>query len=164
MLEGAGDQLPRGRKPTFLHLNSDRASIIGIDIQPVVTTLAIASMDSRFMLQERISTGADPSEFIEQLGRRTVELMRAYPKNCFEGIGVSLPGRIDSTSHRLIFAPNLGWRDLDVKTPLEKATGLPVQLENAANACALAEQWSGRNCEASSNLVASRFLMASASA
>jgi len=153
VLEGAGDQLPRGRKPTFLHLNSDRASIIGIDIQPVVTTLAVASMDSRFLVQERISTGANPVEFIARLGRRAAELMRSYPNNSFEGIGVSLPGRVDSSSQRLIFAPNLGWRDLDVKTPLEKATGLPVQLENAANACALAEQWSGRNCDGVSNLV-----------
>jgi hypothetical protein len=152
VLEGAGDQLPRGRKPTFLHLNSDRASIIGIDIQPVVTTLAVASMDSRFLVQQRIPTGLDPAEFIVRLGRRAVELMRAYPKNSFEGIGVSLPGRIDSSSHRLIFAPNLGWRDLDVKTPLEKATGLPVHLENAAIATVSAT-WSS-----------SRFLMALASA
>jgi len=31
---------------------------------------------------------------------------------------------------------------------------LPVELENAANACALAELWSGRNCEGVTNLVA----------
>ncbi len=40
------------------------------------------------------------------------------------------------------------------KTPLEKLTGLPVQLENAANACALAELWSGRHSERVSNLIA----------
>jgi predicted NBD/HSP70 family sugar kinase len=154
VLEGAVGQLPRGRKPTFLHLNSDRAGIIGVDIQPHVTTLAVSTMDSRFLAQEQISTGADPAEFIVRLGRRVTDLMRAYPKNSYEGIGVSLPGRIDSSSHRLIFAPNLGWSDLDLKTPLEKATGLPVELENAANACALAELWSGRNCEGVSNLVA----------
>jgi len=154
VLEGAVGQLPRGRKPTFLHLNSDRAGIIGIDIQPHVTTLAVSSMDSRFLAQEQISTGADPAEFIVRLGRRVTDLMRAYPRNFYEGIGVSLPGRIDSSSHRLIFAPNLGWSDLDLKTPLELATGLPVELENAANACALAELWSGRNCEGVSNLVA----------
>jgi len=154
VLEGAVAQLPRGRKPTFLHLNSDRAGIIGVDIQPHVTTLAVSTMDSRFLAQEQISTGADPAEFIVRLGRRVIDLMRAYPKNAYEGIGVSLPGRIDSSSHRLIFAPNLGWQDLDLKTPLEKATGLPVELENAANACALAQLWSGRNCEGASNLVA----------
>jgi predicted NBD/HSP70 family sugar kinase len=154
VLEGAVAQLPRGRKPTFLHLNSDRAGIIGVDIQPRVTTLAVSTMDSRFLAQEQISTGADPAEFIVRLGRRVIDLMRAYPKNSYEGIGVSLPARIDSSSHRLIFAPNLGWSDLDLKTPLEKATGLPVELENAANACALAELWSGRNCDGVSNLVA----------
>jgi predicted NBD/HSP70 family sugar kinase len=154
VLKGAVGQLPRGRKPTFLHINSDRASIIGIDIQPEVTNLAISSMDSRLLAQEQISTGVDPAEFIVRLGRRVLELMRAYPHNSYEGIGVSLPGRIDSSSHRLLFAPNLGWSDLDLKTPLEKATGLPVELENAANACALAEIWSGRNGEGVNNLVA----------
>src|SRR5580698_8816436 len=44
--EGAVGNLPRGRKPTFLHLNSDRAGIIGVDIQPRSTTLAVASLDS----------------------------------------------------------------------------------------------------------------------
>ncbi len=151
--EGAFGQVPRGRKPTFLHLNSERAGIIGVDIQPGITTLAVSSMDSRFLAQEQISTGADPAEFIARLGRRVIDLMRAYPKNLYEGIGISLPGRIESSSHRLIFAPNLGWNDVDLKTPLEEATGLAVELENAANACALAELWSGRYGEGVSNLV-----------
>jgi predicted NBD/HSP70 family sugar kinase len=43
---------------------------------------------------------------------------------------------------------------VDIKTPLERATGLPVELENAANACALAELWSGEHTESVRNLVA----------
>ena len=54
----------------------------------------------------------------------------------------------------MTFAPNLYWNEVDLKTPLEKLTGLPVQLENAANACALAELWSGRHSERVSNLIA----------
>lgn len=154
LMEGAVGQLPRGRKPTFLHINSERAGIIGVDIQPRITTLAVSSVDSRFLAQEQISTGTGPEEFIARLGRRVTDLMHAYPKTAYEGIGVSLPGRIDSSSHRLIFAPNLGWSDLDLKTPLEEATGLPVELENAANACAVAELWSGRYGEGISSLVA----------
>lgn len=151
--EGAVGNLPRGRKPTFLHLNSDRAGIIGIDIQPRVTTLAVASLDSRFVAQEEISTGSDPGDFVARLSRRINDLMRAYPRHSYEGIGISLPGRVESSSHRLIFAPNLGWNDVDLQTPLEAATGLAVELENAANACALAELWSGRYGEGISNLV-----------
>ena len=154
VLEGAVGDLPRGRKPTFLHLNSARANIIGIDVQFKVTTLAVASLDGRFLLQQRIGTGHVPENLIQRLGRRVLELVRAHPEISYEGIGVSLPGRIDSSSHRLIYAPTLGWSDLDFKSPLEKATGLPVELENAANACALAEQWSGRYGGGASNLVA----------
>src|SRR5207237_9231450 len=33
--------------------------------------------------------------------------------------------------------------ELDLKTSIEKATGLSVELENAANACVLAEVWFG---------------------
>jgi len=68
--EGAVGHLPRGRKPTFLHLNSERAGIIGVDIQPRITTLAVASVDNRFLAQEQIATGSDPADFIARLGRR----------------------------------------------------------------------------------------------
>jgi predicted NBD/HSP70 family sugar kinase len=61
---------------------------------------------------------------------------------------------VDLTSQKLVFAPNLGWIGLDLKTPLESATQLPVELENAANVCALAELWSGRHGEDFRNLVA----------
>jgi len=67
---------------------------------------------------------------------------------------VSLPGRVDLVSQRLVFAPNLAWRDFDLKTPIERATGLPVELENAANSCALAEIWFGQHAEGVRNLVA----------
>ena len=70
-----------------------------------------------------------------------------------EGVGVSLPGRVDATG-RLVFAPNLGWRDVDLRQMLEAATGLPVNVENAANACALGEVWFGRHDEHLRHLVA----------
>ncbi len=154
VVEGATGHLPRGRKPTFLHLNSDRAGIIGVDIHPEATTLAVSSVDMRILAHESMATGREPKDFIERLGRRIMDLMRAHPKSSYEGIGISVPGRIDLLSHRLTFAPNLDWSDIDIKTPLERITGLPVELENAANACALAELWSGRHGESVSNLVA----------
>jgi predicted NBD/HSP70 family sugar kinase len=152
--EGAVGNLPRGRKPTFLHLNAERCGIIGVDIQPAKTTLAIASMDAHFLAQESMPTAKDPSEFIARLGRRIIDLMRAHTKNSYEGIGISLPGRVDASSEQIIFAPTLGWSNFDLKTPLERAIGLPVKLDNAANACALAELWSGRHTDGVGNLLA----------
>jgi predicted NBD/HSP70 family sugar kinase len=152
--EGAVANLPRGRKPTFLHLNANRCGVIGVDVQPNTTTLAVASMDSQFLAQESMPTAKDPAEFLARLSRRINDLMRAHPRSSYEGIGVSLPGRIDAASERLIFSPTLGWSELNLKAELEQATGLPVNLENAANACALAELWSGQHTEGVRNLVA----------
>jgi predicted NBD/HSP70 family sugar kinase len=154
VIKGASGHLPRGRKPTFLHLNDERAGIVGVDIQPGTTTLAVAGIDAHFLAQESMSTGRDPVEFVNRLGRRISDLIRAHPKSSYEGIGVSLPGRIDIVSQKLTFAPSLGWGEIDIKSPLQRATGLPVELENAANACALAELWSGRHTDGVGNLLA----------
>jgi len=68
-------------------------------------------------------------------------------------MGVSLPGRVDQTG-RLVFAPNLGWGQVNLKQLIESAIGLPVVLENAANACALAELWFGQHPEHIRHLIA----------
>ena len=151
--EGANGHTPRGRRPRFLHLNKERVGIIGINIRPVITTLALADLDANFLAQDSIATPQDPKQFLAELVPRVRKLMDTRPEMTFEGIGVSLPGRVDVATKRLVFAPNLGWRDFDLKTPLEKATRLPVELENAANSCALSEICFGRRAEGLRNLV-----------
>src|SRR4051812_23663454 len=152
--EGANGHTPRGRRPRFLHLNKGRVGIIGINIRPALTTIALADLDAHFMAQESLPTAQNPEQFIQDLTPRLRNMMRAHPEISYEGVGVSLPGRIDADTQRLVFAPNLGWSDVDLITPLEKATGLPVELENAANACALAEVWFGQHTEGVHNLIA----------
>lgn len=152
--EGANGHALRGRKPRFLHLNKERVGIIGINIRPATTRIALADLDGHFVAQESLPTAQNPDQFIADLIPRLHKLIEMRPEVTCEGIGVSLPGRIDVVSQKLVFAPNLGWSDVDLKTPLENATGLPVELENAANACALAEVWFGRHTESVRNLIA----------
>jgi predicted NBD/HSP70 family sugar kinase len=152
--EGANGRVPRGRRPRFLHLNKERVGIIGVNIRPAMTTLALADLNGHFMAQETLPTAQDPKQFVEDLVPRLQKLKKIRPDLTCEGIGVSLPGRVDLTSQRLVFAPNLSWREFDLKAPLEEATGLPVELENAANACALSEIWFGRRSENAQDLIA----------
>lgn len=152
--EGANGRVPRGRRPTFLHLNNERVGVIGINIRPAETTVALADLQAHFIAQESLATADDPKRFIADLTKRLRNLMRVRPEITYEGIGVSLPGRVDADSNKLVFAPNLPWKNVDLKTPLEQATGLPVELENAANACALAEVWFGKYALGVRNLVA----------
>ena len=59
------------------------------------------------------------------------------------GIGLVVPGMVDRNTGRVLHAPQLGWRDVDVRDALATATGLPVHIENAPIACALAKMWLG---------------------
>ncbi len=151
--EGANGHTARGRRPTFLHLNKERVGIIGINVRPVTTTLALADLDANFLAQDSLPTPEQPKQFLAELVPRVRQLMNARPELTCEGIGVSVPGRLDLATKKLVFAPNLGWKDFDLKTPLEKATRLPVELENAANSCALSEICFGRRAEGLRNLV-----------
>ncbi|HEY3761018.1 MAG TPA: ROK family protein [Verrucomicrobiae bacterium] len=153
LLEGTTGKLPRGRRPTFLHLNENRAGIFGINIQPCVTELALANLSGHFLVRETFPTPRDAATLVAQVSRCIRDWMAKYPRMNFEDIGVSVPGRINLFSQKLVFAPNLGWHATDLKKQLESATGLTVHMENAANACALAEFWFGKHAENVRNLV-----------
>ena len=142
VINGPTGRLPRGRRPTFLRLNERRAILVA-DIRPAKTTVALADVNGQFLSQVAFTTPSDAATGAARIAQHVKELMKSQPKLLFEGIGVSLPGRYDEEASRLIFAPNLKWGEFDLKGSLEKATKLRVELENAANACVLAEVWFG---------------------
>lgn len=143
VIEGPTGRLPRGRRPTFLHLNENRV-IVGVDIRPTQTTVALADVNGNFTAQETFATPRDPAAAITLLIKRIRSIIHASEGKKIEGIGISVPGRINRSEGRLVFAPNLKWRDIDLGKPIAKATGLDVELENAANACVLAAVWFDR--------------------
>ncbi|HEY4764622.1 MAG TPA: ROK family transcriptional regulator [Candidatus Sulfotelmatobacter sp.] len=143
VLYGAVGRLPRGRRPTFLRLN-DRRAILVADVRPIQITIAVADVNGHFLAQQSMPTRADARIAVKELATRIQKLIAGYPNLIFEGVGISLPGRFDESTQRLMFAPNLRWGECDLKGPIEKATGLRVELENAANACVLAEVWFGQ--------------------
>ena len=67
------------------------------------------------------------------------------------GVGISVPGIVDSKSHRGRAGPNIGWEDADPAGMLEKALELPVCIENEAM-LQPSENWIG-SCQTASNFV-----------
>ena len=53
--------------------------------------------------------------------------------------GSARPGYIDSARSKVLFAPNIAWRDLDLRGELEERIDLPVVVENDANSAAWGE-------------------------
>ncbi len=52
-------------------------------------------------------------------------------------IGLGAPGPVDPTSGHVLFAGNLGWENVPLKTEMERQLGVPVFVENDANNCVL---------------------------
>jgi len=61
-----------------------------------------------------------------------------------EAVGVSLPGLVDPATGSAVYIPYFPWRDIPVSQVISAAVGLPVVIDNDANAVALAELWFGR--------------------
>lgn len=141
---GPVGRLPRGRRPTYLRLN-DRRAIIVADLRPLQTTVGIADVNGNFLALEPMNTPSSAAKMASQLATRIRQLMHSHGGLVFEGIGISLPGRFDQSKQRVIFAPNLRWNEFELGKTIEESTGLPVDLENAANACVLAEMWFGHS-------------------
>lgn len=136
--EGPVATAPRGRRPTLLGLNEELVSL-AIDIHPRQATVAVVDLNGRLLSRALSPLTSDPAASTRLLIEGLQRMQRAHPRKSTEGIGISLPGRIDPATQRLTFAPNLHWPDFDLKKAIESKMGLPVKMENAATACLLAE-------------------------
>ena len=139
---GAG-QSTGGRCPTLLALRTTGAAAIGIDIAPTRTAVATSDLAGGLLESEEFETDHD---FERTIARAIAAARRLSERGGgrIEGVGVSLPGLVDSSKGRLLYVPYFNWRDLDVGGPIADATGLKVTIDNDANAAALAELWFGR--------------------
>lgn len=154
IVEGSMGRLPRGRRPTFLNVNSQRG-VLALDIHPAQTTLAVTDIGGRIVSQKRIALPDDPQKVISAIVNAIQDMMHSHLDRSFDGIGICLPGRLNLTpakapankarTSRLIFAPNIRWPIADITSAVEHATGLAVVADNVANACALSEVWFGDN-------------------
>ena len=152
IVEGSMGRLPRGRRPTFLNVNGQRG-VLALDIHQSQTTLAVTDLGGRIISQNLIALPSDPQMVIGVILDAIREMIAANKDRSFDGIGISLPGRLDLSSSgsatgksratKPIFAPNIRWPIAQIKSRVEQATGLPVVADNVANACALSEVWFG---------------------
>jgi predicted NBD/HSP70 family sugar kinase len=122
---------------------NDNLVMLVADVRPRLATVAIVDLNGRFLSRAQFPVTSDPDKTITGIVDSMMRMKANHAQRSFQGVGVVLPGRVDSATQRLRFAPNLGWRDFDIKGAIEKGTGMAVELDNAANACLLAETWFG---------------------
>ncbi|HVT40657.1 MAG TPA: ROK family transcriptional regulator [Gemmatimonadaceae bacterium] len=145
IVEGASVDAPRGRRPRMLFVRTRDRLAVAIDVRFSQTSLMLTDFAGTPIAMQIFETIADPRALVAELKARISRLLKQHRAagKC-DGIGLVVPGMVDQQTGRVLNAPQLAWRDVDVRTALAKATGFPVHIENAPIACALAQMWLGQ--------------------
>lgn len=123
---------------------------IGLDIGGTKCAATVGDLTNGVQIAEKIvfpTADYTPQQTIDKFSEYIAKWTSAYPVS---GIGISCGGPLDAKRGVILSPPNLpGWDCVPVSDILTERFGLPVHLQNDANACAVAE-WkfgAGKDCD-----------------
>lgn len=136
-----------GRPGMSLTLNPEGGGAVGIEIGVDFISIALANFTAQLLWQQRVPI--DPQQAQSDIINQAETLIQialdlAAKQGLLPlGIGLGLHGLVNFDRGLLIFAPNLHWRNIPFRALWYDRFGLPVMVENEANAAALGEYYFG---------------------
>ncbi len=110
---------------------------IGVDIGGTKIAGGVVDADGTVIdYDRRESPAAEPDQIAAAIGDLVAGLAERHDA---AAVGVAAAGFIDRDRERVMFAPNLAWREEPLRERVARHTDLPVVLDNDANAAAWAE-------------------------
>ncbi|WP_077330101.1 ROK family transcriptional regulator [Virgibacillus siamensis] len=140
--ESGPGQSSGGRRPVMLHFNEEAGFSIGIDLGVNYLLGTLTDLQGNIHCEKKMNHNELSYEEIEMKLFEIIDFLTASaPKSPYGiiGIGIGVPGTV-STKDEILLAPNLGWKNVDLKTVMEKKYDIPVTIENEANAGAYGEK------------------------
>jgi predicted NBD/HSP70 family sugar kinase len=122
----------------------DTLAVLAVDLHPEHSVIAMVDLSGRIVTSSTQPLSKDPKVSVKSVVGCLKRLRDFYPSKSIQGIGVSIPGRVNPKTQRLIFAPNLQWGAFDLKHAIEHEMELITEIENAANSSLVSELWFGR--------------------
>ena len=120
-----------------------RKYYIGIDLGGTFIKGGIVDDTGRILVKDKVPTESEKGAGrvalnIASLCEKLLESVN-MTKNDIVGIGMGVPGMIDSEKGEVVYSNNLNWEHFLIGEETEKLTGLPVKIANDANVAALGE-------------------------
>ena len=135
-----------GRKPALFDVNKYKYFIVGVDLSRTYTKLVITNLKMDILAERQFPMDKSSSpektvDLISKLIGSTANYLKIDPKKLI-GIGIGTVGPLNRSSGVMINPANFeapGWSNVPFKAMLADKTGLPVIIDNGANAAVLAE-------------------------
>ncbi|MCS6825394.1 MAG: ROK family protein, partial [Caldilinea sp.] len=134
-------------------------NILAVDVGGSKVAAALVTADG--VVQHRVQAPTSqrgPIEGIDQITSLLQNILNisVYSPEEIAAIGLGVPAVLEEGTDRVIWAPNLaGWRNVDLRGPLQARFGWPVYMEYDGHAAALAEWWlgAGKNLHSFVNVI-----------
>lgn len=128
-----------GRTPMLLGVVASSRQLIGIDIANGELRAAIVNLRGQISQSTQLSLRDVDGEAIVTLLYEAVDGLLRATTSPLLGIGIGVPGLIDTAGGGVRSAVNLGWHDLPLRDLLQRRYELPVYVANDSHLAALAE-------------------------
>ncbi|MCU1588615.1 MAG: glucokinase [Frankiales bacterium] len=110
---------------------------IGIDVGGTKVAAGVVDENGAILARTRRATPSASAAEVERTIADVVAELRAG--HDVGAVGIGAAGYLDKERARVVFAPNLAWRDEPLRDEVAALVRLPVTLENDANAAAWGE-------------------------
>lgn len=134
-IEGKG----QGRKPVGLSFVDDKHYFIGVNLGVRTSQVGMTTLNGEMTEEVDFVTPSDQKAALKMARDAVDALISANPDRKCKVIGVSIPGLPDAERRKLVYAPNLGWRDVDLAKIFDVGPDTRVVVENDATAAAMYE-------------------------
>jgi predicted NBD/HSP70 family sugar kinase len=138
---GTGDS-SGGRKPTLLRIKTGIPVVVGVDVTPRYTTVALADLAGQVLKKNTFATSDNADLMTGRIVEEVRNHVRDNKKHRLE-VGICVPGVADQATGRVRYIPYFQWSNWEIAQQITDQTGLRVTIDNDANAIALAELWFG---------------------
>lgn len=138
----------RGRPAVALGVRADSHTVVGVKVSDRDMSAVAADFAGNLLADHKVERSPFPLTPAELLAVvaglvDTVAAKAGRRRQDFAAVGIGLPGYVDLAEGRVLWSSILTERNVPLAAAAAARLGVPVQIDNDANLCALAELWFG---------------------
>jgi glucokinase-like ROK family protein len=137
-----------GRRPVLLALNPGGAYALGVYLSIHQIGVVIIDFEAT-ILSSHAMTLTETHYRPEVLADKVAQAVQAclwqanFAKEQIAGVGIGIPGLVDSQTGIVRFLPNYQWENVNLRDLVQQRIDHPTYIENSANTLTISEQWFG---------------------
>ncbi len=140
-----GTTIQGGKPPVLWDISSDYGFTFGVELLSKEISLVLLDFKSEVIFQRtyEIEYTKDPEKIADQIKTIVDTVIKEFkvPKKKILGLGLAMPGIVDSDKGRILYSIGFDLHSVNFKEILESRFDFDIELENDANAGALGAKW-----------------------